>query len=146
MEKPQEITKQFIAVRAVIVKDDKVLGIRESSTYEAGTNHGKYDFPGGKVKVGESVHDALTRELMEEVGAEVKIGTPFFVDEWRTIIKGEFVQIIGIFFECELITENIALGEDHDDAKWIGRDEYESIPLIVENRHAIEAYFALKNK
>ncbi len=122
--------KQFIAVRAVVVKDRKVLMVREAQTYEGGTNHGKYDFPGGKVKPGETVFDAVNRETNEEVGISVKLGRPFFVDEWRPIIKGEQVQIVCIFFICESESEAVKLGADFDDYQWVSIDELISLPTM----------------
>jgi 8-oxo-dGTP diphosphatase len=56
---------------AVIIKDGQVLlGQRRK-----GDRHSlKWEFPGGKVEPGESPHQALVRELREELQIEAKIG------------------------------------------------------------------------
>lgn len=137
------ISKQFVAVRAVIVKDNKVLVIREASKYLGGSHHGKYDFPGGKIKVGENVTEALLRETQEEIGIKIKVLAPFFVDEWRPIIKTEQVQIIGIFFTCELVgDEHIKLSDDHDEYVWVDKETCSALPLIDATRKALDVYYS----
>jgi 8-oxo-dGTP diphosphatase len=138
----QAIKKQFVAVRAVIIKDDKVLIIRESDVYGKGL--GRYDFPGGKVQMGESINEAIEREVKEEVGIKVKIGNPFYVDEWRPVVKGEQVQIIGIFYICESMDSEVKLGSDHDDYKWMPVSDYSSVPLMKENANALEVLLKMK--
>jgi 8-oxo-dGTP diphosphatase len=136
----EQTLKQYIAVRAVIVRENQVLVIREASKYEGGTNHGLYDFPGGKIKPGETITEAVNRETKEEAGIEVSVGKPFFVHEWRPIIKEEQVQIICIFFICKIADDtDIKIGEDFDDYKWMSLDKPIDLPLMKDKVVIIEA-------
>lgn len=116
--------KQFVAMKALIVSEGKVLVLRESSSYNEGSNEGKYDLPGGRLKLGESWKDALHREVKEETGLEIDIEGPMLVDEWRPTVKGEEWHIIGVYFLCTPMAGEIQLSEDHDEYKLIDPGNY----------------------
>lgn len=138
------IPKIFVATKAFITHAGKILVLRESSKYEAGTNTNKFDVVGGRVEPGEKWSDCLLREIKEETGLSVKIGKPFFVNEWRPVVKGEQWQIVGIFFECEAENENVVLSQDHDAYKWVVSENFRNDGLIENLHPAFEAF--LKNK
>jgi len=53
------------SVYGIIIQDDKILLSKQWDGY---------DFPGGGVELGETIKNALTREIKEETGLIVKVG------------------------------------------------------------------------
>ena len=133
--------KLFVAIKAFIKnKKGKILIVRESSKYQDGSNTGRFDVVGGRLKPGERFDESLLREIKEETGLNVKIDKPFFVNEWRPVIKGEQWQIVATFFECQASSEKVILGKDHDHFEWIDPKNYKDYNLIGNLKVAFEAY------
>ncbi len=132
--------KLFVAMKAFIVHDGKVLILRESTKYQDGTNAAKYDIVGGRIKPGQAFDESLRREIREETGLEVELGRPFYVGEWRPVIKGEPAQIVATFFICQSDVDTVKLSEDHDDYQWIEPKEFQKYNLIPNLVPAFEAF------
>ena len=137
--------KLFIAGKAFIKHNGKILVLRESSKYQDGTQTGKYDVAGGRLKPGENFLEALKREVKEETGLDIEIGKPFFVEEWRPEVNGEKWQIIATFFECTPKLEpnedpRIKLGKDHNHFKWIDPTEYKNHEIIPNIHKVFESF------
>ena len=62
--------KLFLALKAFLVHDGKVLVLRESPKNPIGTNAGKYDVAGGRLEPGERFDETLLREIREETGLD----------------------------------------------------------------------------
>jgi 8-oxo-dGTP diphosphatase len=139
-----DVHKLFVATKAFVVKEGKVLIVRESAKYDEGTNAAKFDVPGGRLKPGERFDESLVREVKEETGLDIKINAPFFVNEWRPIVKGEQWQVVGIFFECEVRGGKVQLSRDHNAFEWIAPKDYEKYSLIENLRVAFREYIARK--
>lgn len=133
--------KLFVATKAFIERDGKVLILRESSKYQDGTNTAKYDVAGGRITPGEFLLDALRREVKEETGLEIEIGAPFFADESipRPQVRSEEWQIVKVYFPCKA-TGEVKLSKDHDHYEWIDPKDYRSADLIPNLHPAFEAY------
>lgn len=121
---------QRIAMKAAIVKDGKVLVLREAATYGEGTQLGRYHMPGGRLEIGENFEQGLKREVMEETGLEVEIVDPLYVGEWRPIIKNVQNQIVAVFFVCKPTSGDVRLSTEHDDYRWIKPEEYAQYDIM----------------
>ncbi len=67
LTRPMEIT-----IKAVVVKDKQEVLILKRAKDEL-FNRGKWDLPGGKLEKGETIPEALRREVKEETGLDVKV-------------------------------------------------------------------------
>jgi 8-oxo-dGTP diphosphatase len=89
--------KRFRVVAALIRKDKKVLLTQRWPGKHLGLT---WEFPGGKVESGETDEEALKRELEEELGIEVKIGSCCF----ETCHGYGNREVHLLIYRCELIS------------------------------------------
>lgn len=138
---------QRIAMKAVIVKDGKVLILREAATYGDGTQRGRYHMPGGRIEPGENFEVALRREIKEETGLDVDIVMPIYVGEWRPVIREVPHQIIGTFFVCKPKGKTeIILSTEHDAFEWINPADRKNYDVMDPEDKVIDRYAELAKK
>jgi len=78
-ERALDLNRPLVKVAVgVFIKPDQSLLM--TSRPEGKVYAGYWEFPGGKLEVGESVGDALARELMEELGVQILEFTPWRVE------------------------------------------------------------------
>jgi 8-oxo-dGTP diphosphatase len=106
-----------IVSAGVIIEGARVLlSQRKSGTHLAGA----WEFPGGKVEPGEDPRDALTRELLEELGIDAEVGDPLEITFYRYATK----SVLLLFFAASRrpgSPEPRAL--DVAAVRWAGLDE-----------------------
>lgn len=75
MQSPKRRQKTMRVVAALIRAGGRVLLTQRKPGRHLGLS---WEFPGGKVEAGESDYEALKRELREELGVEVRVGSLCF--------------------------------------------------------------------
>lgn len=120
--------KLFVAAKAIIVNDGKVLLLREAA-YDEGTNVGKWGVPGGRIHDDEAILDGLAREVMEESGLAVRSGAVVGTIENFPVIKGEMCHIIRLYYSCEYQGGEVMVSNEHDKYGWFNLDEMLSLEM-----------------
>jgi 8-oxo-dGTP diphosphatase len=123
-------------VYAVIfnITRDKVLTVKNS--------RGHYFLPGGGIEKDESNQDCLAREMLEETGYKVSIGS-FIGDAKRYFqsTKNEPLINEGYFYLTELLDKIQEPIEDDHFIKWIDIDSVQG--LLVHEHHCWAVYEGL---
>ena len=88
----------MITVVAALIRDNGKLLVCQR---KRGTSFAMmWEFPGGKVKPGETLKQALVRELEEELGTQATIGSEVYRTQHRYAELSEPIELI--FFQAEL--------------------------------------------
>jgi 8-oxo-dGTP diphosphatase len=106
-------------VGAALVRDDRVLAARRAQPPRLA---GGWEFPGGKVEVGESNVAALSRELREELGVDVAIGAELGA------VSDESIQLT--LYAATLIDGEPQPLQDHDELRWLSADELDDVAWL----------------
>jgi 8-oxo-dGTP diphosphatase len=119
------VTAPQVCVGAVAVDDGRLLLVRRGR----GPAQGKWSVPGGRVERGETVGEAVVRELAEETGMEGLCG-PLL--GWVERIDDEHHFVI-LDFVVEVIDggEPVA-GDDAAEAAWVPLEEVAEMTNLVD--------------
>ncbi len=113
--------KHIEVVAGVIECDGKILCMeRDKGKYDYVSF--KWEFPGGKIEVGESKEDALKRELREEMEMNVEI-VGHFLDVYH-----EYPDFTMNMYAFKCVAKNQDLKMNvHHDFKWLDKAELETL-------------------
>ena len=100
---------------------------------------GKYVIPGGHIELGETMEEALKREIKEETGLEV-YGIEFasleeFIFDEAFHEKRHF---IFIDFVCRTDSDDVVLNHESQEHVWVSLEEASRLPLEPYTRRLIE--------
>lgn len=123
--------KQLDVVGAVIVKDGLVLCAQRGIDSRLAE---LWEFPGGKVEVGETARQALEREITEELKCRIDVGEQIV----RTIHEYDFAVVILTTFFCTLLEGSPELTE-HAAVAWLPPAQLLSLQWAPADIPAVQA-------
>lgn len=121
-----------IATRALVFKDEKVLLVREKDV-------DWWSFPGGGVDYGETIHEALLREAIEELGVapeHVTIDDTLAFISIGAVVNG--VPRANLFYRVAVPENEIKPSEDVSEQQWFTLEELASLYISPGTDNVVE--------
>jgi 8-oxo-dGTP diphosphatase len=114
-------TRPYLAVSAAIFRDGRVLIVRRARP----PARGLYTLPGGGVELGETLEEAIIREVREETGLAI---APLALVGFREAIARDAAghverHFVILPFAARWIAGEVALSEELAEAHWRKPDE-----------------------
>ena len=110
--------KTIEVVAAIIIKDNQVFATQRGY----GQWQGWWEFPGGKIEPGETPEAALTREIREELNAEITVGDLLQTIEWDY----PAFHLTMHCYLCTLNSDQLHLNE-HSASAWLTLETLRSV-------------------
>ena len=131
--------RPFLAVSAAIVRDGKLLVVRRARA----PAHGLYTLPGGVVEVGETLTEAVAREVHEETGMTVE---PVALAGYREALVRDAQErverhFVILCFAAHWRAGEPVLNEELDEARWIDPAELAGLKTTAGLAEIVAAAF-----
>ncbi|MFK8047704.1 MAG: 8-oxo-dGTP diphosphatase MutT [Halioglobus sp.] len=129
------MTVVHVAVGVILDSRNRVLIAKRSKESHQG---GLWEFPGGKVEAGESVQNALERELHEELGIHIGHATPL------TVVSHDYGDK-SVCLDVWLVAEftGTATGCEGQPLLWVGMGELGAYDFPEANASIVDAVMKL---
>jgi mutator protein MutT len=124
---PRKVLPHYDVAAAVTVREDgRILVAQRRQGDMLG---GLWEFPGGKREAGETLEEALHRELQEEMDITVAVGAPL------TTVYHAYAhfRITLVAFWCRLV-QGAPRCIECDAFRWVTADELDALPMAVTDR------------
>ncbi len=121
--------KQIEVVAAIICREEEIFATQRGY----GEWKDWWEFPGGKIELGETPEEALKREIREELSAEI------IVDKLLCTVEYDYpaFHLTMHCYLCSLQTEALHLNE-HEAARWLAKNELDSVRWLPADLQVIE--------
>ena len=110
----------------------------EGRVFATQRGYGEYkdgwEFPGGKLKPGETPEEALAREIREELDTEIDVGP--LIGTVACDYPGFRLRMHC--YRCRVVSGRLELRE-HEAARWLGREELDSVGWLPADRMILPA-------
>ena len=145
--------KQIEVVAAIIRKGDKIFATQRGY----GEWKDWWEFPGGKMEVGETPEEALKREIWEELETRIDVekfvqtvewdypqfglrpssdATRQSLNEFNSALAAPSFHLTMHCYLCHVESGHLELKE-HEAAKWLNKDELESVNWLPADRDLV---------
>jgi len=123
---------KIVAKALITDANNQYLVLVRSKTHPHFALH--YDFPGGVVEKNEDIASAVAREIMEEIGIEVKVSNLQLAFEYNVTD-----DLLHVLFTLGLrsASPTITLSWEHCDYKWVGAEALLNEPIP----NNVDAYY-----
>ena len=121
--------KTIEVVAAVIYKDGAYFATQRGY----GEFEGMWEFPGGKIELGESRESALKREIQEELGIDITVNKFLCITDYD---YSSFHLTMHCYL-CSIESGEIELRE-HKSARWLTVDMLDSVEWLPADLEVVE--------
>lgn len=122
--------KKIVKVVAAVIRDGNKIYATQRGY---GEFKGGWEFPGGKIEVGETSSEALVREIREELETCIQVNDLIDTIEYD---YPNFHLSMECYW-CEIVSGNLVLVEA-EDAKWLTKEELYSVDWLPADLGLIE--------
>jgi nucleoside triphosphatase len=128
-----------------VVRDDDGRVLLCKMPPDRGVFPGQWGLPGGGIEPGERIHDALVREVNEELGVAVVSAKPLFFKDGthEKTVPGEgriLLYMVFLLFECRVDpAQPIRLNEEFCEFAWVEPSRLSEYDLNSATRETFES-------
>ena len=109
-------------VAAIIKKDNFYLIVQRNRNKYMGL---KWEFPGGKVETNETFHEALSREIQEELSIQINVHEKIAEEKY----KDNQINIILHYYLCSEKSGTTILNE-HENIAWVEKKDFDKYDFV----------------